>query len=104
MRFFIIAQHIDVATKKTQLTHEYLIEKKRLCEVENQRLAVLQPLAQLVDGVFLFLHILYFFDCKNTKHVCHNVTHFCLYLEILSPQKSFRLHLAQWVPCQTESR
>ena len=28
----------------------------------------------------------------------------CFYLEILSPQKSFRLHLAQWFPCHTLSR
>ena len=72
----VVVQHLAVASKKTQLTYEYLIEKKRLCEAENQRLAILQPLAQLVDVVFLFLHILASFSGrKNSKAVRHNVTH-----------------------------
>lgn len=73
---FVVVQHIASASKKTQLTYEYLIEKKRLCEAENQRLAILQPLAQLVDVVFLFLHILAsFFGGKDSERVRHTTTH-----------------------------
>ena len=70
----VVVQHLAVASKKTQLTYEYLIEKKRLCEAENQRLAILQPLAQLDDIVFLILHIPSFFGCKNSKAVRHIMT------------------------------
>jgi len=74
--FFLLFNTLLPPQRKKQLTYEYLIEKKRLCEAENQRLAILQPLAQLVNVVFLFLHILAsFFSCKDTKRVRHIVTH-----------------------------
>jgi hypothetical protein len=66
----VVVQHLAVASKKTQLTYEYLIEKKRLCEAENQRLAILQPLAQLANGVFLFLHICAFFPTAKIAQQC----------------------------------
>lgn len=67
---FVVVQHIASASKKTQLTHEYLIEKKRLCEAENQRLAILQPLAQLADIVFLFLHFMIIFSAAKIAKRC----------------------------------
>ena len=53
------------------------IAVKRLCKAEDQRLAILQPLAQLANVVFIFLHILasFFFNSKNTTMVCHIMTH-----------------------------
>ena len=66
----VVVQHLAVASKKTQLTYEHLIEKKRLCEAENQRLAILQPLAQLVDVVFLFLHNLSVFFRLQKYGIC----------------------------------
>ena len=52
------------------------IARTRLCNTQDIILAVLQPLAQLVNVVFLLLHILVsFFGCKDSKRVRHNVTH-----------------------------
>lgn len=72
----VVVQHLAVASKKTQLTYEYLIEKKRLCEAENQRLAILQPLAQLTNIAFFVLAFSdCFFGCKNSEAVRHTMTH-----------------------------
>lgn len=52
------------------------IALKRLRNTQDIILAILQPLAQLVDVVFLFLHILAsFFGCKNSKAVRHIMTY-----------------------------
>ena len=67
---------------RTKMVANHLLRRlvpiaiKWLCNTQDIILAILQPLAQLVDVVFLFLHILASFSgCKDSKPVRHIMTH-----------------------------